>query len=183
MRALLSLLKNISNEYNNSGERSQPRESSCPRAKLRMNLIGDNGRIYTRTHRYALLSPLWLSSYTKNSFYRKKRLITITSAFKMERSDVIKQITAGDRFTTKKIKKMHFWGASNVMEHSGSFSNSLTQLRDVNCWLWMNERIVRVFTLQRVYKHSYVLSSIFIFTVDVYILSAASKANYAPYSG
>ena len=72
MRALLSLLKNISNEYNNSGERSQPRESSCPRAKLRMNLIGDNGRIYTRTHRLALLSPPWLFSYIKKGISTKK---------------------------------------------------------------------------------------------------------------
>ena len=46
----------------------------------------------------------------------------------------------------------------------------------------MNERIVRVFTLQRVCKYSHVFSSIFIFTVDVYILSAASKANYTPYN-
>ena len=85
-------------------EASLERAVSCPRAKLRMNFIGENGRIYTRTHRLALLSPTWLFSYIKKGISTKKMRRTVTRVFKILYTDVTEQTESGDRFTKKKFK-------------------------------------------------------------------------------
>ena len=47
-----------------------------------------------------------------------------------------------------------------LSERISKFLLFLTQWRDVSCLLLMNERVVRVFILQRVYK---LLESIFVY--------------------
>ena len=77
MIGILSLFKKKTSPMNskNSREESQIREraKSCPRAEQRMKIIGEYGRIYTRTLRFALLSPLWLSSYKKKVSLQKRQ--------------------------------------------------------------------------------------------------------------
>ena len=87
------------------------RAKSCPRAEQRMRIVGEYERIYTRTHRYALLSPLWFSSYIKKGFYTKKIWRTATRVFKIINSGVTEQTAAGERFTRIKFNKMHRCGS------------------------------------------------------------------------
>ena len=153
MRAQLSLLKNISNESKILGRKaSLERAKSCPRAEQRMKIIGEYGRIYTRTHRFALLSLLWLSSYIKKVFITKKARRTVTRVFKVRYKGETWHTASGYRFTKNNFKE----SASRwCIEVYRTFWKALDC--DVSCWLWMKELIVRVFTLQRVCKYSHVL--------------------------